>query len=253
MELYSPRFVAIDLLEKCLKGDHEIVYRDPPESDLGIKRVQQALIDLGYSIPSGATGNYMQESEDAVKLFQQASGLIADGRIGKDTMQALDDAILSHDRAMPEPEWAPQVIVKLIDTVPPPLDALEIDFAQLLAVLPPPLAANPVAPQLVSLLGDAPIRRVFDSVAPDELNALVAEAQVSDPTYAPPNLNAFLEIDCRGDIDPEPVIALLRQWTEVVETAYLAGARSDPGVVGTTNPFFAEQGYLLPAPTGSSV
>lgn len=56
--------------------------------------LQQDLIALGYDLsPYGADGKFGAKTETAVKAFQKASGLVADGIVGPMTWAALDAAI----------------------------------------------------------------------------------------------------------------------------------------------------------------
>ena len=58
--LRSPRFAGLEVLEACLAGGHRILR---PETGVAVQRVQQALIDLGFAIPSGATGNFLDKTK----------------------------------------------------------------------------------------------------------------------------------------------------------------------------------------------
>jgi hypothetical protein len=148
-----------------------------------------------------------------------------------------------------EPEWTSQVVVKLVDGLPLPLQpGDEVDFGELLALLGP-LAQLPVAQQLAEVLGQASIRRVFRALAPDELEALVTEARANDPGYLPPDFTNYVEVDVPQEVDASGLADLFEQWTGIVEHAAVAPEASDP-VVGTTNPLFSHQGFLAPALTG---
>ena len=58
-----------------------------------VTEAQRKLIELGYDLGnSGADGKFGAKTEAAVKAFQKASGLKADGIVGKDTWGALDAA-----------------------------------------------------------------------------------------------------------------------------------------------------------------
>ena len=58
-----------------------------------VRYVQETLKNLGYDIgASGVDGIYGKKTEAAVKAFQKASGLIADGIAGPMTYQALQEA-----------------------------------------------------------------------------------------------------------------------------------------------------------------
>ena len=57
-----------------------------------VKRMQQGLIGLGY-LQGSADGSYGSKTREAVRLFQKAYGLTADGSAGPDTMTALKNAV----------------------------------------------------------------------------------------------------------------------------------------------------------------
>jgi hypothetical protein len=61
-------------------------------SGRGVQALQQALYDLGYPLAtSGADGAFQSETKTAVQQFQRDNPpLTDDGRVGKDTMAALD-------------------------------------------------------------------------------------------------------------------------------------------------------------------
>jgi hypothetical protein len=59
----------------------------------GVKALQQGLIalfDSKISIPSGPTGNYLHETQAAVRAFQAKFGLMIDGVAGRQTIERLD-------------------------------------------------------------------------------------------------------------------------------------------------------------------
>ncbi len=57
-----------------------------------VKQMQQALIGLGY-LDGKADGAYGPKTREAVRQFQKAYGLSADGSAGPDTMTALKNAV----------------------------------------------------------------------------------------------------------------------------------------------------------------
>jgi len=54
-----------------------------------IRKIQQALIDQGYLKIAKATNYFGTKTDAAVRAFQKAKGLKADGKVGKDTYSAL--------------------------------------------------------------------------------------------------------------------------------------------------------------------
>lgn len=87
---------------------------------------QQDLIQLGYDLsPYGADGKFGAKTETAVKAFQTASGLKADGIVGKATWAALDAAV------GPQPGPTPQAMFTV--TIP---HCTEVQADALLAEYP---------------------------------------------------------------------------------------------------------------------
>lgn len=54
-----------------------------------VREIQTILAESGY--PSSTNGVFDQETQEAVRLFQQAKGLQVDGIVGKETLTALSD------------------------------------------------------------------------------------------------------------------------------------------------------------------
>lgn len=59
------------------------------DRDSKVSEIQKTLADYGY--PSSTNGVFDQETQEAVRLFQQAKGLKVDGIVGKETLTALSD------------------------------------------------------------------------------------------------------------------------------------------------------------------
>src|ERR1043166_948161 len=66
-----------------------------------VTKLQQRLKDLGFD-PKGIDGNFGRGTEAAVIKFQQANGLVADGKVGPKTRAALqlDDASVASGGAI---------------------------------------------------------------------------------------------------------------------------------------------------------
>lgn len=88
-DLTSPRFSLIDDLEAVYDGERVIKLN---AKGRGVQAIQQALYDLGFSLPAhGADGDFGAETKAAVKAFQHANPpLVEDGKVGSKTMAVLD-------------------------------------------------------------------------------------------------------------------------------------------------------------------
>lgn len=89
MPLRCPRFSGDPVLEECFAGRHRMLFG---EDGLPVKRVQRALIDLGFSIPDGDTGFFGPQTQAVVTDYKQRKGLSpSDPVVGPGTAKALDD------------------------------------------------------------------------------------------------------------------------------------------------------------------
>lgn len=84
---------------KRFEGDKDLAAVAEGRKTLGqgskgesVKKVQQSLVDMGYSIPGGASGTYDKDTKAAVTHFQREMGIGKDGSIGKETLGALKQA-----------------------------------------------------------------------------------------------------------------------------------------------------------------
>lgn len=64
-----------------------------------IQRILIALGDPACAIPAGATGTFGVQTVQAVKAFQRQHGLVVDGIVGKQTLEAMDRLSSSSDDA----------------------------------------------------------------------------------------------------------------------------------------------------------
>lgn len=88
--LENERFAGDAKLERVRRGNGMLKMGASGES---VRKVQEALIDLGFAIePGGATGKFDEPTWRAVKRFQREVGVGDDGRVGKSTLRALDGA-----------------------------------------------------------------------------------------------------------------------------------------------------------------
>lgn len=94
------------------------------------------------------------------------------------------------------------------------------------------------------------IKRLFSSVASDQLNNLTERAKKIDFTYDPPDFFSFYSINCPVSIDPHELLKVLAQ-EKVIEEAYVENVPVTPPAIneepGVT---LRLSNYLLPAPVG---
>lgn len=81
------RFAGDSTLDSVMDG--RSVLREGASGE-HVRKVQQALIDLGFDIPTnGASGTFDRETRLAVERFQRETGLSIDGVVGENTLGAL--------------------------------------------------------------------------------------------------------------------------------------------------------------------
>ncbi len=87
-DLASPRMAGNLLFEDVLDNKEVIEFG---ESGDEVRRIQQMLMDLGFSLSTeGTSGTFNAETKAAVQAFQTREGLDPDGRVGFRTIGALD-------------------------------------------------------------------------------------------------------------------------------------------------------------------
>lgn len=88
-DLKSSRFAGDEVLEACYDRERVLQRGD---SGSAVKKVQEALIILEIPVPGvGASGTFGDETELAVRSYQEARGLKVDGIIGSETLGSLDE------------------------------------------------------------------------------------------------------------------------------------------------------------------
>lgn len=94
MALTSPRFAANTALQNAARNSPPMVQG---ASGHGVHLLQMALIDLGFSMPKSTgkvqyspDGIFGNETVSVVKEFQSQQKLKADGKVGQNTMEALN-------------------------------------------------------------------------------------------------------------------------------------------------------------------
>jgi peptidoglycan hydrolase-like protein with peptidoglycan-binding domain len=98
--LMSHRFADDPLLQSVFRGERLIQRGDKGPA---VKKIQQALIDAGFSLPRyGADSDFGGETEAAVRSYQSAHGLEANGIIVTTTMENLDTLFSAPPTPTPE-------------------------------------------------------------------------------------------------------------------------------------------------------
>ena len=110
--LQSPRFAGDPDLQATLAGQLRLAAPGTPDYPAPVRnrgpavaKIQQALIDLGYALPtSGADGRFGQETGAAVTKYKTNKGISpSDPVVGPQTMARLDQDIFAHDSPLPSP------------------------------------------------------------------------------------------------------------------------------------------------------
>lgn len=92
-------------------------------------------------------------------------------------------------------------------------------------------------------------KKLYRSLEPQRIQALLNRAVDQDPSTSVPHLLRYFMVECPPNVDPHALAKQLAQWT-AVQTAYFDPPGSDPLVNPTDDPRSPNQGYLDPAPNG---
>lgn len=112
-DLRSPRFAGDEVLQACYDNERFLQRGD---SGSAVEKVQQALIFLSFPVPEvGANGIFGDETELAVRSYQEARGLKIDGVIGSITIGSLDAEFIT-DVEEPSVSPAPEPQVSEVST-----------------------------------------------------------------------------------------------------------------------------------------
>ena len=103
MPLHSGRFTQNKRLQQAAENNPSMKQGEKGDA---VAIVQQALVDLGFSMPitthhggSLADGIFGHETTGVVKQFQTANGLAVDGIVGRKTLAKLDELIIAQASA----------------------------------------------------------------------------------------------------------------------------------------------------------
>jgi peptidoglycan hydrolase-like protein with peptidoglycan-binding domain len=195
-DLKSSRFAGDEVLEACY--DNERILRRG-DSGPAVEKIQRAVIFLGFPVPRvGANGIFGDETELAVRSYQEARGLKVDGIVGPDTIGSLDSEFYTgpiEQRAMPTPE--PQVSKvrtplepdSPVRTAKPPLID-HVRAPEVPRVRAPEVHAPPVPRPEVPILAT--------EVTPHERRRTTPVSTTSTPPTTPPVTSRPLHTDSQG-------------------------------------------------------
>jgi len=97
MDLISPRFKGNEYLKKVASN---AVVLERGNIGNSVHLVQQALLDLGYNLPSGSDGVFGSDTEKAIKVFQKNIPKAVpkiDGIVNEATISALDKLLPTYE------------------------------------------------------------------------------------------------------------------------------------------------------------
>ena len=80
-------------------------FRPSDPNRAAVTLLQQALLDAGFDIPDGATGNYGQETQAAVRDMQARAKFGVDGIAGREAVGGLDLMLRGWDPIAPDMLW----------------------------------------------------------------------------------------------------------------------------------------------------
>jgi hypothetical protein len=138
--------------------------------------------------------------------------------------------------------FQPRVMVKFLDHVPLPyVDGAESFFQGI---------GDPFWSSLAAQFPGITLKRMFTALTPAEINALVAQAQHTDPTYRPPNFFTFFFVEGNAAVGKTEQIADAFAAWPLVEHS-LAQRHLPPTAVGWQNePRVGTQPQIDPPPRG---
>ncbi|MES1223379.1 MAG: peptidase S8, partial [Bacteroidota bacterium] len=100
------------------------------------------------------------------------------------------------------------------------------------------------------LFSNVSIKRLFSSLSPEKITALITKACVSDSSYQPTDLFSYYRITAPGEINLHHLQKALLKL-EYVELAYIQGRTNNPSTDSQTEIIASlQQGYLSAAPWG---
>src|SRR5262245_35451259 len=89
MALTASKWKESRRLQAASENNHSMKFGEPDHE--AVRLLQQVLIQCGFPIPAGPTGNYMSETAGAVRAVEQRFNLTRDdGVAGREVLTTLD-------------------------------------------------------------------------------------------------------------------------------------------------------------------
>lgn len=178
-DLKSPRFAGDEILEACY--DNERLLRRG-DSGPAVEKIQKALIATGFPLPRcGADGFFGEETESAIKNYQRARGLDADGAIGPITIGNLDIEFIAEVTE----SYAPPATEPQVSEVPTPLVPESPKPPRMPPVSPPRAPEVPPVEAPRAPLVERPAVKIPQPPVPPVAEPPVLTTQVVPPEQAP--------------------------------------------------------------------
>lgn len=102
---------------------------------------------------------------------------------------------------------------------------------------------------MLSLFSGLKLERLFISLPPEEIQALIDDALHEDTSEQRTQLLNYYVVECPQGIEPKAFVDELRGWN-TVDMAYVEPRGTNPSVNPDDDPRFRRQRYLGPAPLG---
>lgn len=186
-DLKSSRFAGDEVLEACYDNKRVLQRGD---SGSAVQKVQQALIVLGFPIPRvGANGIFGDETELAVRSYQEARGLRIDGVIGAITIRSLDEEFLA---GVPETLGIPLSEPRVSEVSSPLVPQSPVKSPRMSPVSPP---EEPGAPKLKAPRAphvERPHVKIPQPPVPPEAEPLIFTTQTVPPDQRLPRISEIV-------------------------------------------------------------
>lgn len=176
-----------------------------------VRRVQERLIELGYLAEGAADGAYGTQTTNAVRRFQRANHLSADGQAGPATQTALfeDPNVIPYQTSTPAPTATPT-----LPPATPTLTPVPTVTAPLVIDLPQPAAQDESSRQAAEALG----LRAVEGGLVLEGNRILTNSIQENGTEAAHRIGLWLDAEGHPVVSLHELAASDPDWTLLGDT-----------------------------------